>query len=48
MGQQSGIGLVAAPVKFQRQAAVKIDPDRAVIRCSRWVFNVSASYPTVI
>jgi hypothetical protein len=39
IGQQSGIGGDAAAVKFQLQAAVKIDPQRPIIRFTRWVFH---------
>jgi len=37
--QDSGIGGDAAAVEFQLQAAVEIDPQRAIIRFTRWMFH---------
>ena len=47
ISQQSGVGRDAAAVEFQLQAAVKIDPQRPIIRFTRWVFHTRASNPTI-
>ena len=39
MDQDAGIGSDAAAVEFQLHAAVKIDPQSATIRFTRWVFH---------
>jgi hypothetical protein len=39
MDQDAGIGGDAAAMKFQLQAAVEIDPQRVIIRFTRWVFH---------
>ena len=47
IGQQSGVGGDAVAVEFQLQAAVEIDPQRAVIRFTRWVFHPRAPKPSI-
>ena len=37
--QDAGIGGDAAAMEFQLQAAVEIDPQRAIIRFTHWVFH---------
>ncbi|SPE35166.1 hypothetical protein SBBP1_790004 [Burkholderiales bacterium] len=39
MDKDASIGGDAAAMEFQLQAAVEIDPQRAIIRFTRWVFH---------
>ena len=43
VGEQPGVGGDAAAVELQLQAAVEIDPQRPVIRFTRWVFHGAAT-----
>jgi hypothetical protein len=47
VGPQSGIGDDAAAAEFQLQAAVEIDPQRAIIRLTRLVFRERRSWLTL-
>ena len=39
VSQQSRVGGDATAVEFELQASVEIDPQRAIIRFTRWVFH---------
>ena len=41
--EQSSVGGDAGPMKFQLQAAVEFDPQKPVIRFTRWVFHSRTS-----